>query len=246
MNELNDKDWEQVNAYHDGELCAADLRAFEGRLASEPALAAALEDVRNVSDSLAALRPGLVHSASALETSAANSNWHPRRWLAVGAVAAAIALAVVFGSNFVTTPTAFEIHAELAAEAFDVESAELRLAAAGGAVGIPDLSVSHLTAVFFRTSDNGEIVHYAGQNGCRLTYLRGAFVFPERNDISHQQIAAWLSGDQLRYMIVATGMDRTRFDAIASYLKLETREGASESVMASLSETIRTARSCVG
>ncbi|OWY12887.1 hypothetical protein B6V73_18070 [Thioclava sp. JM3] len=246
MNELHDKDWEQVNAYHDGELCAADLHAFEGRLASEPALAAALEDVRNVSDSLAALRPSLVQSASALDTSSANSNWHPRRLLAVGAVAAAIALAVAFGPAFDTTPTAFEIHAELAAEAFDVESAELRSAAAGGAVGIPDLSVAHLTAVFFRTSDNGEIVHYAGQNGCRLTYFRGTFVSPEGNDTPGQQMATWLSKDQLRYMIVATGMDRTRFDAIASYLKLETSERASESVMASLSETIRTARSCVG
>ena len=104
MNELNDKDWEQVNAYHDGELCAADMRAFEGRPASEPALAAALEDVRNVSVSLAALRPDLVHSESMPETSAANSSWHPRRWLAGGAVAAGIALAVVFGPAFVATP----------------------------------------------------------------------------------------------------------------------------------------------
>ena len=129
MNELNDKDWEQVNAYHDGELCAADMRAFEGRPASEPALAAALEDVRNVSVSLAALRPDLVHSESMPETSAANSSWHPRRWLAGGAVAAGIALAVVFGPAFVATPTAFDIHAELAAEMYDVETADLRPAA---------------------------------------------------------------------------------------------------------------------
>ncbi len=246
MSELNDKDWEQVNAYHDGELCAADLRAFEGRLASEPALAAALEDVRNVSDSLAALRPGLVHSASRLETGTANNNWHPRRWLAGGAVAAAIALAVVLGPAFVATPTAFDIHAELAAESYNVETANLRPAAAGVAAGVPDLTVANLTAVAFRTSDDGDVMHYAGQNGCRLTYLRGAFIFPEENDSPDQQIATWLSGDQFRHMIVATGMDRTRFDAIASYLKLETRERASESVMASLSETIRTARSCVG
>ena len=126
MNELNDKDWEQVNAYHDGELCAADMRAFEGRPASEPALAAALEDVRNVSVSLAALRPDLVHSESMPETSAANSSWHPRRWLAGGAVAAGIALAVVFGPAFVATPTAFDIHAELAAEMYDAARRDRR------------------------------------------------------------------------------------------------------------------------
>ena len=116
----------------------------------------------------------------------------------------------------------------------------------GGAVGVPDLSVANLTAVAFRTSDNGEVMHYAGQNGCRLTYFRGASVFPESSDTPGQQIATWLSGDHLRHIVVATGMDRTRFDAIASYLMLETRERVSESVMASLSEATRTARSCVG
>jgi len=113
-------------------------------------------------------------------------------------------------------------------------------------VGVPDLSVANLTAVAFRTSDNGEVMHYAGQNGCRLTYFRGASVFPESSDTPGQQIATWLSGDHLRHIVVATGMDRTRFDAIASYLMLETRERVSESVMASLSEATRTARSCVG
>ena len=124
--------------------------------------------------------------------------------------------------------------------------ADLRPAATGGAVGVPDLSVANLTAVAFRTSDNGEVMHYAGQNGCRLTYFRGASVFPESSDTPGQQIATWLSGDHLRHIVVATGMDRTRFDAIASYLMLETRERVSESVMASLSEATRTARSCVG
>ena len=44
MSELNDKDWEQVNAYHDDALSASEMRALETRLAAEPALAAALED----------------------------------------------------------------------------------------------------------------------------------------------------------------------------------------------------------
>ena len=96
MSELNDKDWEQVNAYHDGALNASEMRALETRLAAEPALAAALEDVRRVSRGLALMRPVLEYPDATPQTRAANSNRHPRRWLWGGAVAAVVALAMVF------------------------------------------------------------------------------------------------------------------------------------------------------
>ena len=81
MSELNDKDWEQVNAYHDGALSASEMRGLETRLAAEPALAAALEDVRRVSRGLALMRPVLDDQDATPQTSAANSNRHPRPWL---------------------------------------------------------------------------------------------------------------------------------------------------------------------
>lgn len=246
MSELNDKDWEQVNAYHDGALNASEMRALETRLAAEPALATALEDVRRVSRSLALMRPVLDDPDATPQTRVANSNRHPRRWLWGGAVAAAVALAMVFGSGFVASPTAFDIHTELAAQTYDVGSGDLRPVAGNGLAGVPDLEGANLTAVASRVTEEGDIMHYAGQNGCRLTYLRGGFALPEGKSTSEKQIASWGSRDQQRHIIVATGMDRTRFDAIARYLKLETRERASESVMAALSKTVRSARPCVG
>jgi hypothetical protein len=246
MSELNDKDWEQVNAYHDGALSASEMRALETRLAAEPALAAALEDVRRVSRGLALMRPVLDDQDATPQTSAANSNRHPRPWLWGGAVAAAVALAMVFGSGFVASPTAFDIHSELAAQTYDLGSGDLRPVAGGGLAGVPDLEGANLTAVASRVAKQGDIMHYAGQNGCRLTYLRGGFALPEGKSTSEKQIASWGSRDQQRHIIVATGMDRTRFDAIARYLRLETRERASESVMAALSKTVRSARPCVG
>lgn len=247
MSELNEQDWILVNAYHDGELSAEEMRALELRFASEPALTAAFKDVQTVAQSLSALRPELVQSAAMPQTRPSNKNWHPRRWLLSSAVAAALALAVVFGSAFNASPTAFDIHAELAAQTYDFETAGLRDAAAQGGAGAPDLTLANMTAVDFRALDNKVIAHYVGQNGCRLTYLRGTFNAPEGSSTSDQQIATWTSADNLRHMIVATGMDHSRFTAIADYLKLETRDrAASESVMASLSEAIRSARSCVG
>ncbi|HCJ00715.1 MAG TPA: hypothetical protein DHV74_14850, partial [Sulfitobacter sp.] len=146
MSELNDKDWEQVNAYHDGALNASEMRALETRLAAEPALAAALEDVRRVSRGLALMRPVREYPDATPQTRAANSNRHPRPWLWGGAVAAAVALAMVFGSGFVASPTAFDIHSELAAQTYDVGSGDLRPVAGGGLAGVPDLEGANLTA----------------------------------------------------------------------------------------------------
>ena len=42
MNELNENDWELVNAYHDGELSDVERQAMESRLRFEPALQEAL------------------------------------------------------------------------------------------------------------------------------------------------------------------------------------------------------------
>ena len=135
MSELNEQDWILVNAYHDGELSAEEMRALELRFASEPALTAALKDVQTVAQSLSSLRPELVQSAAMPQTRPSNKNWHPRRWLLGSAVAAALALAVVFGSAFNVSPTAFDIHAELAAQTYDIETAGLRTAAAQGGAG---------------------------------------------------------------------------------------------------------------
>lgn len=246
MNDLNEKDWELINAYHDGELGDAERQALEARLASEPLLEEALRDVSSVSASLGALRPETPQISSIQPAAPANQNARPARWLFGGAVAAAIALAVAVGPQFFTAPSAFDIHADFAAQSFAVEAGDLRTVAAGQSVIAPDLASANLTAVAMQDVNNGHVTHYAGRNGCRLTYFRGAFPLGERGRATEMQVVEWSTASNMWHMIIATGMDPDKFNAIAAYLKLTTRQQDAAQMLASLTETAAGAERCLG
>lgn len=246
MTELDEKDWELVNAYHDGELGDAERRAFGSRLASEPLLAEALRDVSSVSASLGALRPDALQRSPTPPRAPANRNTQPKRWLIGGAVAAAVALAVAVGPQVFKAPSAFDMHADLAAHSFAVEPGDMRTIAIAQSVNAPDLAGANLTAVAMQDMDDGHVTHYAGRNGCRLTYFRGAHFSGKQSPSAEMQVAEWSTTDNIRHMIVATGMDQDKFNAIAAYLMLTTRDQANEQMMASLAETTATAARCVG
>ncbi|WP_299193054.1 hypothetical protein [uncultured Litoreibacter sp.] len=244
MNELNENDWELINAYHDGELGDAERRTLESRLASEPLLEEALRDVSSVSASLGALRPDTQQISSMQPKAPTNQNARPTRWLIGGAVAAAIALAVAVGPQVFKEPSAFDIHANFAAQSFTVETGDLRAVAAGQIADVPDLASANLTAVAVEDASDGLVTHYAGRNGCRLTYFRGTFAVAELSPSARLQVAEWSTEDNIRHMIVATGMDQGKFNAIAAYLTLATRQQANEQLMASLVETTAKAARC--
>ncbi|WP_298362352.1 hypothetical protein [uncultured Litoreibacter sp.] len=246
MNELNEKDWELINAYHDGELNDAERVALESRLRSEPALNEALNDISSVSASLGALRPQKRPSPSEKVVVAANQNRRPTRWLVGSAVAAAIAMAVVLGPQVFKEPSVFDVHAEFVEETFAFDSGNVVQVTATNSQNAPDLASANLTPVALRQVDEGNVTHYAGRNGCRLSYFRGTFEqdgLPPSNGV---QVASWTTTDDMNHMIVATGMDQGKFDAIADYLRLVTRQQASEQMLASLVETTANAESCVG
>ena len=246
MNELNEKDWELINAYHDGELGDAERRTLELRLASEPLLEEAMKHVSKVSVSLAALRPETQEISSQSPDVPANRNARPARWLIGGAVAAAIALAVAVGPQFFTAPSAFDIHADFAAQSFAVEAEDLRAVAADQSVNAPDLASANLTAVAMQELNDGHVTHYAGRNGCRLTYFRGTSSADEKRPAEMLQVAEWSTANNMWHMIVATGMDQEKFHAIAAYLKLTTRQQDADQMLASLTETAVGAERCLG
>lgn len=246
MNELNQQDWEQVNAYHDGELGEVERRDLEIRLRSEPRLRAMLERVVSVSASLQVLRPATQPTGTVQNIANTNLNWRPARLLAGGAIAAAVALAVILAPRFSAEPSIFDFHAEFASQPFSVEAGQVRLVLGGSNVAVPDLLSANLTAVALRQVDTGSVAHYAGRNGCRLSYFRGAFGLDDLNPADGNQVATWSTTDDTRHMIVATGMDQDKFDAIAEYLKFATRQQASEQMMASLANTTANAERCVG
>lgn len=243
MSELPNKDWERINAYHDREMGAEEARDLEVRLASEPALAEALEEVRRVSAAMVAMRSELATSSSRREPRAANTGRRPVGWLAGGAIAAAIAVAVAMRAGFVAAPTPLDIHTEYADQVFEVGAGDLRPVSAAGLGAVPDLSDANLAPVAFRRWDGGAVTHYAGRNGCRLTYFRGTFETPRNDRATEHQVASWTSRDGARHMVVANGMDPARFDAIADYLELATGQRATESVIASLQGGTR---ACIG
>ena len=244
MNELNEKDWELINAYHDGELDDVERRTLESRLASEPLIEEALRDVSSISASLGALRPDTPQISSMPPAAPANRNTRPKRWLIGGAVAAAIALALAIGPQFFEAPSAFDIHAEFAAQSFAVEAEDMRAVTVGQSVNAPDLASANLTAVAMQDVNDGHVTHYAGRNGCRLTYFRGTLSPSEQSPSAGMQVAEWSTANNMWHMIVATGMDPDKFNAIAAYLKLTTRQQANEQMMASLAETTANAAHC--
>lgn len=246
MNELNENDWELVNAYHDGELSDVERQAMESRLRFEPALQEALRDVASVSASLGALRPETGPSPSEQVAEAANQNRWPTRWLVGGAVAAAIALAVGLGPQFTSEPSVFDVHTELAGQPFAIDVGGMTPAAAASSKDIPDLAGANLTPVAMRTLEDGNVTHYAGHNGCRLTYYRGLLDLDGEDSMKDAQLATWATADNINHMIIANGMDQAKFDAIADFLRLVTKQQVSEQMMASLEETIANAGRCVG
>lgn len=245
MNELNDKDWELVNAYHDGELGDAERLAFESRLESEPALNEALGDVSGVSASLGSLRPERQPTSSPQTGAPANAKRQRARWLVGGAVAAAITLALALGPPSFTEPSMFDVHADFAAQTFAVEGGDVRPVVAWESLSAPDLFSANLTPVAMRHVEDGHVTHYAGRNGCRLSYFRGKFNPDDQTPTTGVQVASWSTTNNVDHMIVATGMDQGKFDAIAEFLKLLTQRQASEQMMASLTEATANAERCV-
>ena len=246
MNKLSEKDWELVNAYHDGELGDAERRALETRLSSEPLLDEALRNVSSVSASLAALRPDIQQISSLRREVSANQNMRPARWFIGGTVAAAIVLAVAVGPQFFKAPSAFDIHADFAAQSFAVEAGDTRAIAAEQNIDAPDLGGANLTAVAMKEVGNGHVTHYAGRNGCRLSYFRGTLSPVDLIPPTGMQVAEWSTANDMWHMIVASGMDRDKFNAIEAHLKLTTRQQASDQLMAFLAETTANADRCIG
>ncbi|MEM8791450.1 MAG: hypothetical protein AAGE80_07520 [Pseudomonadota bacterium] len=229
---MGDKDWELVNAYHDGEMRPQDARDFEARLREEPELKAELERVKTVARSLAALRP---------QTMAAQAKPKTRfsKWLGVSAVAASVCLAVLLSwperANGV-----YAIHQSFLDQSVSINSEALYPVAAQSA--FPDLGAANLTYVASRKTDIGTAIHYAGRNGCRLTFL--AMTEPAPGPFqSDLQILQW-EIDERHFAILASGMDAGKFSAIGKYLKHETRKAIEEETTIALREATENAKTC--
>lgn len=239
MNGSDDQDWERLNAFHDGEMPADEAEAFRRKLASDADLAAEAARLTEVSAALAAMRPDRPGPAPKPSRKAVLS------WLAGAAVAASVA-ALVLGGVLERAPVKpLDRHEAFLALDFPVSHDDLRLAAASHSVEQPDLTGGNLAPVALVAHGRGTVAHYAGRNGCRLTYFRGPDALDLPSDAG-AQASSWTTGDGLHHAILATGMDVGKFDGIAAWLQHRTRQLANAHIHAAMVDATTRARRCVG
>lgn len=241
MGSISDSDWEALNAFHDSELMEEERAAVEARLLEEPLLAEALEQIAGASQSLKALRPTIVER----ETPVAKQAISYKQPYLFAAIAAAVALMVfALWNSQSREPSLLELHRSLAAQNFTVVSEDIRNVAIASKLGVHDLSGAKLVPVAAQNLDIGLFAHYAGINGCRLSYFKvaNAFKLPMGSDA---QAVAWTTADATHHAIIATGMDVQKFEAIATYLQHLTHDLAKEQVYASLARATKEAVPCV-
>lgn len=240
MTTLGDEDWERVNAFHDGALDTSQAQAFAARIDAEPDLAAALAEVAALSRSLTALRP-VVENAR-VDPSAATP---ARRWWIGAGLAACLALATVLGLPERGPASFMDIHRTFLAQDFDVTRSAAFYVRTTPSAEQPDLTGGNLTPVALRTIPDGTVAHYAGRNGCRLSYFRGhgTLSMPSQAAV---QASVWTTRDGMQHALIASGMDVPKFDAIATYLHQVTRQRAVNDLYAEMTDATQNASPCVG
>lgn len=239
MKSLADQEWEQLNAWADGELTGSEAEDFSRRLEREPALNEALTSVKQVKSALAALRPEMDLADG---RNAANGNRRPwLRRLAGVAVAAMIAAAVILATSG-APPSALDIHLQYAAQEYSLDDRSGLLPVAGPAAGgFPRLDAAGLFLVASRGKGNRASAHYAGLKGCRLTVLRGPFApAPLSEGVQTRRWAA----DNTRYQVVATGMDPAKFAATATYLEQFTQNRLQKAAVMALHQAGQSSTNC--
>ncbi|WP_343116691.1 hypothetical protein [Ostreiculturibacter nitratireducens] len=238
---LSDSDLERANAFHDGELEPEEAERFRARLAKDPELRQALEEIREVSSALRALRP-----ETALHASKATRKRRPWRTVAASVATAAILIGgLVMGAAPDDPRAPLDWHNAFVAKRYDVREG-------AGAVPVskwigqqPDLSSANLTLVDMAGDVEREFyLHYAGVNDCRLTFGAHAAapdpIRPQEGLLTDE----W-NDAEFHYTLIAVGMDRGRFDSIASLLREHTRiDRPDDGTLVAVREATRDAVPC--
>jgi anti-sigma factor RsiW len=229
-------EWEDLNAYVDGELEPAHAADVAERIAGDPALArqaAALTGMK------AALADTSAAPAFDFAPPVPASRRH-RRWLAVAASAVFILAASAFwATQFDQTAPAWlsaaaTAHDSLVAQQTDAPLyAEQVAAVAGFHPYIPDLVAAKLSLAaaapfIINGAPDGLALQYTGTRGCQVTYV----AFPGEGFTLDESLAQIETGDltgygwrvgAIGYAILAHGMDPDRLAVIAANIHAASR-----------------------
>jgi anti-sigma factor RsiW len=229
MTMLSETDWELINAYADGELPAGDEEAISRRLTHDTALAAALAEVHAAKASLSLMRPVKEPALPVRRGS------EFRRLALAASVAAAVAFGALYQFGGLTEDwrdAPADLHAAFSGNTYVLpEGSALPVISTAriGDVQAFDLSSSRLALVDMQTVSRAgrDVVamHYRGRNGCRLSAvaLEAGAGDPDSLPARHDGLGARWTVGGIHFYLLASGMDRNRFSAIATYAEAETR-----------------------
>ncbi len=217
---LSERDLALVSAYLDGELDGDTVRLIRERLQQEPELRQALAGFQEISEALRALRP-----AQPLLQPRADAAFGRRKLLVAASLVCLVLLGgllVVGGMQSFDTP--LDWHERFLAQDY-MNQDKLEPVVITKWIGQgPDLTSANLTLVDVGQDSEGSVfLHYAGLNGCRLTF--GTHLKkPMMPDASPRTLSVSWSFGGFQYSLLAIGMDGARFQAITDLLKEKSRE----------------------
>lgn len=252
-------EWQDLNAYADGELPDAEAQAFEKRLAVDPDLRQELDRLRDVKRKLARMRPSQTETT---HQSPAYSTVGFRKFAAIAATFVAVVALSTIGFLLIgSEPTGWlqqarALHSEQSHKAYVVEERYIpQMVSSGHALEFPapDLTASRLYLVEIATQlwNNRETIamHYRGLRGCRLTFVaieaRDGDDMLLKSDDTGSLIRNWTHAG-FEFVVIADGMDSDRFASVAAYTEIATIEASrpDDQMQTAMAESRRNARPC--
>jgi hypothetical protein len=237
---LSDREFELLSAFHDGELSAGAAKALKARLALDPALRDALDDIRTVSAALRPLRP----AQDIRPDEPIMQSW--RSW----SIAASLAFFLLTAASafwMFSEPaiTPLSQHREFLSRSYPANSVSDVQPVSWLVNGAPDLSAANLRLVDIAAFEgNGIYFHYTGVNGCRLTVGVHGQTPPVQPTSATAMVNVW-STNETYYSMIADRMDAGKFEAIRDLLELWSRPvGPDETTILALRDATSSAQPC--
>lgn len=229
MTGVSNTDFELLNALSDDELSGLEKEKLLSRLQNDDALKLAYAEILDVKEKLS-----LIHTPDISIVSARPKSNRVRNMALAASVAVIIAISALstpfLPSNDAASNTALAWHEIFSDNRYVVTKEQKPLfisISAQADIPVPDLSPSKLFLVEYKllgekNNDPSAAIHYRGLNGCRVTLWVGP------NDgtqmlIDDTYLQQHWAVSNLDYQVIATGMDKKRFETVVGYIKSITK-----------------------
>lgn len=228
----NQRQWEDLNSYVDGELAPASSARVAAEAASDPSVAGSIATLHAIKNAL-----GTAYTQDTVVIATpSKAGMGGRRGLQAAAYAALalgfLTLAFIWRHDLGVGSQVPDGRATVGQALNSAPQAWTASGLPGARIEVPDISAAGLNPEFVentRAANGVAMAHigYLGRHGCRLNLFiapkaaagDATALFPD----SQLQIANW-ANDTSRFFAVAKGMDDARFAVITAALKAVTTD----------------------